>query len=234
MQRVFFPNVNAATVRVMAAEGYDVIVPASQGCCGALSFHAGRDREAVRFATALVDAFGDVDRLDAVIINAAGCGSTLKQYAGFVPGERAARFAAKVRDLNEFLASIDPVAERGSLPLRVAYHDACHLAHAQRIRTQPRQLLAVIPGVELVEIPDADQCCGSAGVYNLLEPQSAAEIGGRKADNVRAVAADVLASANPGCSLQIAAQFPAGEGPLTAHPVELLDASFNVERGARL
>jgi glycolate oxidase iron-sulfur subunit len=227
VQRVFFPNVNRATIRVLAAEGYDVIVPAAQGCCGALSLHAGREAEAAAFARSLVESFGDVDGLDAVLINAAGCGSTLKQYADFVGGERAARFEAKVRDVSEFLAGIEPVAERSALPMRVAYHDACHLAHAQRIREAPRKLLGGIPELELVEIPQGDQCCGSAGVYNLLEPESATEIGRRKARNVRSVAPDVLASANPGCSLQISSLL-AQDGPdlLTAHPIELLDAAI--------
>ena len=167
------------------------------------------------------------DTLDAVIVNAAGCGSTLKQYAEFVPGDRAARFAAKVKDVSEFLAGVDPIAERRRLPLRVAYHDACHLGHAQRIRQQPRALLCGIPGLDLVEIPDGEQCCGSAGVYNILQPESAAEIGARKAENVRAVAPDVLASANPGCTLQIAAALGSGGKIIRmAHPIELLDAAI--------
>jgi len=228
VQRTFFPNVNLATIRVLAAEGYDVIVPAGQGCCGALSLHAGRDDEAARFALALTDCFGDPDALEAVIVNAAGCGSTLKQYADFVPGERAARFAAKVKDVSEFLAGVEPLAERRPIPLRVAYHDACHLGHAQRIREQPRALLCGIPGLELVEIPDGEQCCGSAGVYNILQPGSAAEIGARKAENVRAVAPDVLASANPGCTLQIAAALGDDRKAIRmAHPIELLDAAIS-------
>jgi glycolate oxidase iron-sulfur subunit len=227
VQRVFFPGVNAATIRVLAAEGFDVIVPAEQGCCGALSLHAGRDDEARRFGAALADRFGDVDALDAVIINAAGCGSTLKQYAELLPGDGPARLAAKVRDVSEFLASIEPRAERRALPLRVAYHDACHLGHAQRIREQPRALLRGIPGLELVEIPDGDQCCGSAGVYNILEPESAAAIGARKAANVLSTAPDVLASANPGCTLQISSVLAdSGRRVLAAHPIEILDAAL--------
>jgi glycolate oxidase iron-sulfur subunit len=227
VQRVFFPNVNAATIRVLAAEGFDVIVPADQGCCGALSLHVGRDDEAERFAAALVDRFGDLESIDAVIINAAGCGSTLKQYAELLEDERARRFAAKVKDISEFLASVDSVAEKRPLPLRVAYHDACHLAHAQRIREQPRQLLRDIPGLEVVEIPRGDECCGSAGVYNVLEPDSAAEIGNRKVDNVLSVEADVLASANPGCTLQIGSILEQrGKRLLSAHPIELLDAAL--------
>jgi glycolate oxidase iron-sulfur subunit len=227
VQRVFFPSVNAATIRVLAAEGYDVIVPSEQGCCGALSLHAGRDDEARAFATALVERFGALDGVDALIVNAAGCGSTLKQYAELLGDTRAGRMAAKVKDVNEFLAGVGLVAERRPLPLRVAYHDPCHLAHAQRIRDEPRALLRSIPGLELLEIPDGDQCCGSAGVYNLLEPESAAEIGARKVDNVLAVRADVLASANPGCTLQIRAiMAERGQPLLAAHPIEILDAAL--------
>ena len=227
VQRVFFPNVNAATIRVLAAEGFDVIVPAEQGCCGALSLHAGREPEAAAFARTLCERFGDVEALAAVIVNAAGCGSTLKSYAEFVPGEQAARFGAKVKDVSEFLAQAGTVAERRPLPLRVAYHDACHLAHAQRVRAEPRELLRGIPGLELLEIPQGDQCCGSAGVYNVLEPDSAADIGRRKADNVASLGADVLASGNPGCTLQITSLLAAqGVGLLAAHPIELLDAAL--------
>jgi glycolate oxidase iron-sulfur subunit len=231
VQRVFFPGVNAATIRVLTAEGFDVIVPADQGCCGALSLHVGRDDEARGFATALVDRFGDVDALDAVIINAAGCGSTLKAYAELLGGESgnppAERFAAKVQDVTEFLAAVAPRAERRALPMRVAYHDACHLGHAQRIREQPRALLRSIPGLELVEIPEGDQCCGSAGVYNILEPDSAAEIGARKVANVLSTAPDVVASANPGCTLQMASILAdSGKTVLAAHPIEILDAAL--------
>jgi glycolate oxidase iron-sulfur subunit len=144
-----------------------------------------------------------------------------------LPGDGPARLAAKVRDVSEFLASIEPRAERRALPLRVAYHDACHLGHAQRIREQPRALLRGIPGLELVEIPDGDQCCGSAGVYNILEPESAAAIGARKAANVLSTAPDVLASANPGCTLQISSVLAdSGRRVLAAHPIEILDAAL--------
>jgi glycolate oxidase iron-sulfur subunit len=227
VQRVFFPGVNAATIRVLAAEGYDVIVPASQGCCGALSLHVGRDDEARRFGTDLIDRFGDVDALEAVIINSAGCGSTLKQYAELLEGDRAERFAAKVKDVSEFLAGVAPQAQRRPLPLRVAYHDPCHLGNAQRVREQPRSLLRSIPGLELVEIPEGDQCCGSAGVYNILEPKSAAEIGARKVANLLSTAPDVVASANPGCTLQISSILAeSGKAVLSAHPIEILDAAL--------
>ena len=235
VQRVFFPNVNQATIRVLAAEGFDVFVPEGQGCCGALSLHAGRDGEARRFAQKLIDRFArdrDAGGVDAIVVNAAGCGSTLKQYGEIFAAEPkmredAERFARKVRDVSEFLAGVVPVAERRPMPLRVAYHDACHLAHAQRIREEPRQLLATIPQLEIVEIADGDQCCGSAGVYNLLEPASAAEIGERKVENILAAAPDLLASANPGCTLQIGALLAKrGKKLQAAHPVEILDAAL--------
>ncbi len=228
VQRVFFPGVNAATIRVLAAEGFDVIVPGDQGCCGALSLHSGRDVEAEGFAEKLVRSFGDVASVDAVIINAAGCGSTLKQYAEILQADpRAVAFAAKVRDINEFLAGIESVARYRAMPMRVAYHDACHLAHAQRIREQPRKLLRKIPGLELIEIPQGDQCCGSAGTYNIFEPEAAAEIGERKVTNVESVKPDVLASANPGCTLQITSLLAKrGTNLLAAHPIEILDAAL--------
>src|SRR5579875_1966216 len=233
VQRVFFPRVNAATIRVLSAEGCEVRVPPAQGCCGALSLHSGRAEEAKRFARALIDRFDGLD-VDAIVVNAAGCGSTLKEYGELFAGEpayaeKAQRFAERVRDVNELLAAMEPVAPRGSIRARVAYHDACHLAHAQRIRRQPRALLRTIPGLELREIPDGDQCCGSAGTYNLFEPKSAREIGERKAANVLATGADVLVSANPGCTLQIESMLRArGRTIESAHPVELLDRSIRL------
>ena len=232
VQRVFFPNVNAATIRVLNAEGCDVVVPPAQGCCGALSLHSGRADEAKRFAANLIAAF-EHERVDAIVINAAGCGSTLKQYGELFAAddamrERAARFAEKIRDVNEFLAELEPVAPRHPIDARVAYHDACHLAHAQRIRSQPRALLGSIPGLTLCEIPDGDQCCGSAGTYNLFEPASAIEIGERKIDNVLSTHPDLLASANPGCTLQIQSLLQKRNIHLrAAHPIEILDASIS-------
>ncbi len=235
VQRTFFPGVNDATLRVLSAEGCEVVVPPGQGCCGALSLHSGRAEEAKRFARALIERF-EREPVDAIVINAAGCGSTLKEYGELFAddpawSERAEAFARKVRDVNEYLAALEPRAPRHPLPLRVAYHDACHLAHAQRIRSQPRQLLRSIPGLELLEIPEGDQCCGSAGTYNLFQPESAHEVGSRKVDNVALVAPDVVASANPGCTLQM--QAIARERGVTlhaAHPVEILDAAI---RGPR-
>jgi glycolate oxidase iron-sulfur subunit len=231
VQRTFFPNVNAATIRVLAAEGFDVLVPPGQGCCGALSLHSGRDVEAKRFARTLIGRFAR-ENVDAILINAAGCGSTLKQYGELFADEPKLRdaaqaFAAKVQDINEFLAALEPTARRHPIHKRVAYHDACHLAHAQRIRAQPRALLGGIPGLELVEIPDGEMCCGSAGTYNLFEPESAREIGERKVDNVMSVKPELLASANPGCTLQIQSILrQRGAALAAAHPIEILDASI--------
>jgi len=231
VQRTFFPNVNAATIRVLAAEGYDVLVPPGQGCCGALSLHSGRLEEAKRFGRALINRFSR-EQVDAILINAAGCGSTLKEYGELFADEPALcepaqAFAAKVRDINEFLAAIEPTAKRHPIAKRVAYHDACHLAHAQRIRAQPRALLCGIPQLELLEIPDGDMCCGSAGTYNLFEPEAAREIGVRKVDNVVSVKPDLLASANPGCTLQIQSILRQRGATLpAAHPIEILDASI--------
>jgi len=231
VQRTFFPNVNAATVRVLAAEGCEVEIPPGQGCCGALSLHSGRAEEAKRFARALIERF-EASPLDTIVINAAGCGSTLKQYGELFADDpawrdRAQAFADRVRDVNELLADLEPRAVRHPLAVRVAYHDACHLAHAQRIRAQPRALLRAIPGLELVEIPDGDQCCGSAGTYNLFQPESSREIGERKVDNVLRVRPEIVASANPGCTLQMQAVARArGERLAAAHPIEILDASI--------
>ena len=231
VQRAFFPNVNAATVRVLGAEGCDVSVPAGQGCCGALSLHSGRLDEAKRFARALIERFEGAP-VDTIVVNAAGCGSTLKEYGELFAGEpayaeRARAFSARVRDVNEFLATLEPQAPRGRIERRVAYHDACHLAHAQRVREAPRALLRSIPGLELLEIPQGEMCCGSAGTYNLFAPESAHRIGERKADNVASVAPDLLASANPGCTLQIQSILRERGATLpAAHPIELLDAAI--------
>jgi len=231
VQRVFFPQVNAATARVLAADGCDVIVPAGQGCCGALSLHGGRRAEAVRFARQTIETFERAG-VDAVVVNVAGCGSAMKDYRDLLAGdpawsERAAAMAAKVRDLSEFLAELGPAAPRHPLEMTATYHAACHLAHAQRITAQPRELLAAIPGLRLADIADAGTCCGSAGIYNLVQPEPARELGERKAAAVAATGADLLVSANPGCSMQIASALAARGTPMpTAHTAEVLDASI--------
>jgi glycolate oxidase iron-sulfur subunit len=237
VQSVFFPQVNASTARVLAAEGCDVIIPPGQGCCGALSLHSGREAEAAAFARRTIAMFEQAG-VDAIVVNSAGCGSAMKEYERLLSGteradggsdwtRRAAEMSGKVRDLAEFLAALGPVARRHPLPVTAAYHDACHLAHAQGITKQPRELLRAIPGLNLVEVPDAGTCCGSAGVYNLLQPEAASELGGRKAEAVLAAGAPLLISANPGCSLQIASALAErGEHVAVAHTAEVLDASL--------
>src|ERR1700677_2148153 len=179
VQSVFFPGVNAATARVLAAEGCDVIIPRHQGCCGALSAHSGREAEAIGFARQTIAAF-ERTGVDAVIVNSAGCGSAMKEYDRLLP-EGAGALAGKIRDFSEFLAELGPVAERHPVPAKAAYHDACHLGHAQGITRQPRDLLRAIPELEVAELPDAGTCCGSAGVYNLLQPEAPRELRARKA-----------------------------------------------------
>jgi glycolate oxidase iron-sulfur subunit len=254
VQSVFFPHVNAATARVLAAEGCDVIIPRGQGCCGALSLHSGRADEAIGFAKRTIAIF-EAAGVDAIVVNSAGCGSAMKEYerlfshlpepeprigatpdaspalAGQVEvaawASRAAALSARVRDLAEFLAELGTVAPRHPLPVKAAYHDACHLGHAQRITRQPRELLREIPGLELVELRDAGTCCGSAGVYNLLQPEAARELGARKADSVLAADTGLVISANPGCTLQISAELASRGQPIaTAHTAEILDASI--------
>jgi glycolate oxidase iron-sulfur subunit len=228
VQRVFFSDVNAATVRVLTAEGCDVVAPRAQRCCGALSEHAGREEEALRLARRLIDAFEDAD-VDTIVSNVAGCGSTLKEYSRLLRddpeyAQRAAAFSAKVRDISELLAELTPEAPRHPINARVAYHDACHLGHAQGVRAQPRAVLNTIPGLEVTDIPEAEICCGSAGIWNLVNPKPAEELGRRKVDNVLSVAPDALATSNPGCLLQIRRYWP-GNLPMF-HPIELLDASI--------
>jgi glycolate oxidase iron-sulfur subunit len=229
VQAEFFPRVNAATVRVLALEGCDVVIPQGQGCCGALSVHSGRKEEAARFARRTIETFERAG-VDTVIVNAAGCGSSTKEYAELLAGDPA--WATRARalrflDLAEFLAELGPAAERHPLPITVAYHDACHLAHAQGIRSEPRALLASVPGLKLREVPDAAMCCGSAGTYNLFQPEAARDLGDRKAEQVLTVGADLLVSANPGCTMQIAsAARRRGEEIRVAHTAEVLDASL--------
>ncbi len=229
VQRVMFPGVNRATVEVLSAEGYEVYAPRLPRCCGALMFHSGYEDEALELAKELIEAF---EGCDAVVVNAAGCGSSMKDYGHVLAddprwGERARAFSAKVRDVSELLAEVEPVAERHPLRLRVAYHDACHLAHAQGIREQPRALLRAIPGLELLEPPGWELCCGSAGIYNLLQPEAGAELGRRKVDDILSVKPEAVVAGNPGCALQISAYLSErGENIPMYHPIELIAASL--------
>ena len=229
VQRVFFDRVNRATVAVLAAEGYEVLAPAEPRCCGALGLHAGVDDEARELARRTIEAFEDCELL---VTNAAGCGSAIKDYGHLLRddpqwADRAAALSARTRDVSELLAADEPVAPRHPLPLRVAYHDACHLAHAQGVRSEPRELLHSIPELELAEPEGWEICCGSAGVYNLLEPGPAAELGRRKAELLLATGARTVAAGNPGCALQIAAHAEALGRPVQVlHPIELVAMSI--------
>ncbi len=224
-------DVNAAAVRVLTARGIAVVVPPGQGCCGALHLHAGDATTARQWARRTLAAFPA--ELDAVVVTAAGCGAMLKEYVALLADEpawaaRARRFAAQVRDVTELLATLPaPAGGAGRMPAgaprRITYHDACHLAHAQGVRAQPRALLATLAGVELVELGEADVCCGSAGSYNLTETAMARRLGERKIDHILATGAECVAVANPGCALQIRAGLAArGAAVRVAHPVELL------------
>jgi glycolate oxidase iron-sulfur subunit len=230
VMRAFFGDVNAATVDVLAAEGWDVYAPRRPRCCGALQLHTGYADEARALARRTIEAF---EACDVVVVNAAGCGSSMKDYAHLLRDdpawkERAAAFSAKVRDVTELLAEHEPVARRHPIAMSVAYHDACHLAHAQGVREQPRALLRGIPNLELREPAEWEICCGSAGVYNLLNPEPAQALGERKARNLRATGADAVAASNPGCALQIGAAARATGQPLRVfHPIELLHASIH-------
>ncbi|GAA3151163.1 glycolate oxidase subunit GlcF [Planomonospora alba] len=232
VQGEFFPQVNAATARVLALEGCEVVIPPAQGCCGALPLHSGRPEQAVRLARRTVAAFERAG-VDTVVVNAAGCGSAMKEYAEILDGEWAERAAAiRAVDLAEYLVELGPAARRHPLPLTAAYHDACHLAHAQGVRSQPRELLSAIPGLELREVAESSICCGSAGTYNIFQPEAARALGDRKAERVLATGADLLVSANPGCTMQItAAVRRSGAAPIpVAHTAQVLDASL---RGLR-
>ena len=222
-QRVYFGRVNSAAVAALAAAGCDVAVPAGQGCCGALHLHAGRDRDATQRAARTVAALSGYDR---VVVTAAGCGSAMKGYGELLGTPEAEEFAGRVRDVTELLAELGqhcqaPLSHR---PLRVVYQDACHLLHGQGVSEQPRELLRSIPGVELVETADPGTCCGSAGTYNLMQPKAARELGERKARAILDASPDIVATANPGCALQLAASLRRlGRGDLRiVHPVELL------------
>src|SRR3954463_14451540 len=229
VQRVFFHDVNAATVGVLAAEGFEVFAPNDPRCCGALQLHSGEDEPARELAKRTIEEF---DGCDHVIVNAAGCGSAMKDYGHLLRddpqwAERAEGFASRCRDVSEFLGEHEAVASRTPLPRKVVYHDACHLAHAQGVRSQPRDLLRMIPELELVEPPEWEICCGSAGIYNLVQPEAAAELGRRKARNLLDTGAEIVAAANPGCAIQIAAHTERlGHRLPVLHPMELLQESI--------
>jgi glycolate oxidase iron-sulfur subunit len=231
VQRVFYPEVHRATVHALSAEGFEVFAPRRPDCCGALELHGGAEPAAVRRAQATIAAFaraGGAAGLDHIVVNAAGCGSAMKGYGDLLGTPEARSFSGRVRDITELLAGVSPRALRGPVPLRVAYHDACHLAHAQRVREPPRELLRAIPALELVEVStEPDVCCGSAGIYNLVQPEAAAELGARKARHLIDTGAQAIAAGNPGCAAQLDMHLrELGHQLPIHHPIELVSRSI--------
>jgi len=231
VQRVMFGPVNEATVRVLAKNGCEVVVPAEQGCCGSLQAHEGELEPAKAFARRTIEVFERAG-VDYVIVNAAGCGSVMKEYHDLLREDaawrdRAAAFSKKVRDVSQFVAGLDGEARLGEVRLTVTYHDACHLVHGQKVRTEPRTLLRKIPGLRLVDLKESEFCCGSAGIYNLMEPDLSLQYLERKLDRIAETGAEMVVSGNPGCNLQIAMGLRKRNLPIrTAHPVELLDLAY--------
>ncbi len=231
VQREFFPDVNAATARVLSAEGCEVVAPEFQPCCGALMVHAGEEEAALQLARRTIEAF-ERAKVDFVVSNAAGCGSNLREYGHLLRddakyAERARQFAGKCTDISEILAVLPPRAERHPVKARVAYHDACHLQHAQGVRLQPRSVLAQIPELQILEIDEPAVCCGSAGIYNLVQPSAANALGDRKAQLITPLNADVVVTGNPGCILQLQASLArAGSRIPVLHTIQLVDASL--------
>ncbi|HEV3449323.1 MAG TPA: heterodisulfide reductase-related iron-sulfur binding cluster [Gemmataceae bacterium] len=235
----FFPQTNVATARVLQRNGCEVWIPRSQVCCGALHYHSALEEPAKQFASANCEVFGGnlsgvADQVDAIIVNAAGCGAMLKDYGHLLhdtPLEASAQaFARKVRDISEFLVDLGPVEPRHPLPLRAVYQDACHLCHAQQIRKQPRQLLEMIPGLELVPIAEAEICCGAAGSYNLTQPEMAERLGQRKVQNILDARVQAVFSGNVGCLLQVGRYLRRRDPNIwVTHFIDALWASYNGE-----
>lgn len=231
VQSVFFSDVNEATARVLSENGCEIVVPSVQGCCGALSVHSGRLSEGRDFARDTISTFENLD-VDALIINSAGCGSTVKDYGEILTedeafSERAEALSGMTKDVMEFLSEIGLTGELKELNLRVTYQDACHLGHAQRVKQEPREVMSKIPGLELVEMPESDVCCGSAGIYNLVQPEMSLDLLQRKTENLSTVHVDYITAGNPGCLLQIKKGIDKrGLNIKTAHPIELLDWSY--------
>ncbi len=231
VQAVAFGAHNRATARVLARNGWDVVAPREQGCCGALNAHGGDHARAVEMARRTIDVFERAD-VEAVVVNTSGCGAHMKAYGALLAGdpgyaERARRFAASVRDVSEFLATTPLRGPLEPVPMTVTYHDPCHVVHGQKIRSAPRQLLAQLPGLRVVELPESDWCCGSAGIYNLTQPDMAARLLRRKVRHVTSTGAEAVVTANPGCILQIEQGLrEAGSAVKVLHLVELLDRAY--------
>jgi glycolate oxidase iron-sulfur subunit len=232
VQSVFMGQVNAATVRVLTAEGCEILVPPEQGCCGALQKDLGQEHDARDSARKLIDQFEPLP-VDTIVVNAAGCGAALKDYGYLLRddpnyGDRAIAFSAKCKDISEVLAELKPRAPCHPIALRVAFHDPCHLQHAQGLREQPRAMLRTIPELQLLEISEAALCCGSAGLYGLVQSETAHQLGQRKVEKIVAMTAQAVATGNPGCQLQIKALLnEAGHRLPVMHYMELLDASIS-------
>jgi len=234
VMREIFGEVNRATVRVLARNGYEVWVPPGQGCCGALHAHAGDMQSARQLAERNIDAFvaGQGEPVDAVVSNSAGCGAALREVAHWLPG-KGERLSAGVRDVCEFLDEVGLRRPTGSVPGRVCYDDPCHLVHAQGVDAAPRRVLESIPDLELVAHADAKSCCGGAGIYNLLQPEMSGQVLAPKLDALEAADPDFIASGNPGCMMQIGAGV-AGRRmrAKVVHPVELLDRAYQARKGS--
>jgi len=231
VQSVFFPNVNKSTVNVLSKLGCDIEIPNKQGCCGALSLHSGRMEEARSFARKLIDQFSSYD-YDWVIVNSAGCGSSMKEYAKLLIDDpeyrdKAKQFSLKTKDIIEFLDEIGFKADLNEINKKVTYQDACHIAHGQRITSAPRQLIKQIPGIQFAELSESDMCCGSAGIYNLVQPEMSEKLLKRKILNIKEIKPDILVAGNPGCLLQIQSGLnKEGINIETAHPIELIDEAM--------
>jgi len=231
VQRFFFPQVNQATARVLSECGYEVVVPREQGCCGSLFVHEGERERGKILAKKTIDAF-DQSSVDMVVVNSAGCGSVMKEYwellhSDTAYAQRADAFSKKVRDVSQLLAQAPLEGKLKELKLAVTYHDACHLAHGQKVRQEPRAIIKAIPGLRFVELEESDFCCGSAGIYNLLHPELAQKFLDRKIERIKEKGVELVVSGNPGCSLQIEKGLrERGLNIRLAHPVELLDWSL--------
>ncbi len=230
---VMFRRTHWATLRVLQHNGCDVFVPPGQGCCGAIHFHAGDNRGARAMADQNLVAF-ELDRYDAIVVNHAGCGAMMKEYGlhwqdGLQPHRE--KFSAKVMDVHEFLDALGPIPPAGRIEATATYHDACHLGHAQSITEPPRRLLGMIPGLQLVDLPETEICCGSAGTYNLLEGEMSDRLARRKLENILSTGAEIVLAANAGCLLQIQREVRENGHPVKVmHPMDLLDLSYRRER----
>jgi len=238
-----YPETQLATARVLQKNGCEVWIPRSQGCCGALHYHSAMEPQARELAAANCSSFGmtgaDADSVDAIIINAAGCGAMLKDYEHLMHGtsfeESARKFVAKSKDISEFLVALGPIEPRHPLPIKATYHDACHLRHAQQIARPPRQLLEMIPGLELVPLSESELCCGAAGSYNLTQPEMAEKLGDRKAQKIKATGAKAVFMGNVGCLLQVARHLRETAPDIwVAHTIDALWASYSGEMPKQL